>query len=382
MVDRTSRRLFRLAARLSGSELDAQDILQESSIRAYRALATRGFQQRASLDTWLYGIVTHVALNFMRGSQRARTREEAWIAPAVDPSAAAEARVALRELSEWLSLLPPEQRVALVLKEIEGLSAKEVAARSTSRKERSSSGWSGPARPFGRGCAMDELDRKLAGWRQATEGLAPSPEGVANIHGAIDRVTPELPTMQSAGSTVGAGTSKVMWLITSVLIGGVVAGGLFAWFRSRPSPPVASVPAQSPAYGVPVPVPNAPAEEPVGCEPGVTGSPGTSLGQKLMRPLGPENAPGGSVERGRASINRLLSGERTKILEEERLNTIQVLRPEEPTRSVPAAPPASPSAEPAVRAAPTVGAMPNVPAQAPAKRRRPLLPDAPERSRR
>ncbi len=127
LIDRTSKRLFRLAARLSGSELDAQDILQESYLRAYRALAGKGFDPKATLDTWLYSVVTNVALNWVRDRQRVQARE-GHLAPAAESTGgAAEARVALRELSKVLDLLPPEQRVALVLKEIEGLSAKEVA---------------------------------------------------------------------------------------------------------------------------------------------------------------------------------------------------------------------------------------------------------------
>lgn len=128
LIDRTSKRLFRLAARLSGSELDAQDILQESYLRAYRGLAERkGFDPKATLDTWLYSIVTNVALNWVRDRQRLKVREGHLVPPVESTSGAAEARVALRELSKVLDLLPAEQRIALVLKEIEGLSAKEVA---------------------------------------------------------------------------------------------------------------------------------------------------------------------------------------------------------------------------------------------------------------
>ena len=128
LIDRTSTRLFRLAARLSGSESDAQDILQESYLRAYRVLAQKGFEPRATLDTWLYGIVANVALNWVRDRKRQLERETESHTSLEAAGNAGEARVALRELSEWLALLPAEQRVALVLKEIEGLSAKEVAA--------------------------------------------------------------------------------------------------------------------------------------------------------------------------------------------------------------------------------------------------------------
>lgn len=129
IVDRTAKRLFRLAARISGSESDAQDILQESYLRAFRSLSTKAFTPNASVDTWLYSIVANVALNWQRSRTRLTERETAWAAPRAEGTASdAEARVALRELSAWLDLLPPEQRIALVLKELEGLTAKEVAA--------------------------------------------------------------------------------------------------------------------------------------------------------------------------------------------------------------------------------------------------------------
>ncbi len=127
LIDRTSSRLYRLAARFCGNESDAQDIVQESYLRAYRALSTRGFDPRATADTWLYGIVANVSLNWVRDRQRAQRREENW-QPQEAQVAPAEAKVALRELAVLLDQLTPEQRAVLVLKELEGLSAKEVAA--------------------------------------------------------------------------------------------------------------------------------------------------------------------------------------------------------------------------------------------------------------
>ncbi len=127
LVERTSKRLFRLAARLSGDPIDAQDILQESYLRAYRTLKLNAFDQRATIDTWLYSVVTNVALNWLRDSKRLKRREE-QAAPREEATVGtAEARVALRELSALLEGLPVDQRAALVLKEIEGLSAREVA---------------------------------------------------------------------------------------------------------------------------------------------------------------------------------------------------------------------------------------------------------------
>jgi RNA polymerase sigma-70 factor (ECF subfamily) len=127
LVEQSSGLMYRLAARITGNEQDAQDVLQESFVRAFEALAARGFEPRASPQTWLYRIVTNVALNSLRERGRSRRREESWSQPGSDSVRSMDAVVALREMSQWLDLLPEDQRVALILKEVEGLSTAQVA---------------------------------------------------------------------------------------------------------------------------------------------------------------------------------------------------------------------------------------------------------------
>ena len=127
LVAETAPRLFRLAARLLGSQADAEDVLQESYVRAFDAWRQGGFQQRATGMTWLYRIVTHVALNHLRARTRKDARDAAYGASGPDALQALETNAELRQLATWLDLLPEEQRTALVLKELEGLSAPEVA---------------------------------------------------------------------------------------------------------------------------------------------------------------------------------------------------------------------------------------------------------------
>ena len=55
LVERHSRAVFRLAYRMTGNEQDAEDVVQESFLRAYRQLDR--FQSRANFGTWLYRIV-------------------------------------------------------------------------------------------------------------------------------------------------------------------------------------------------------------------------------------------------------------------------------------------------------------------------------------
>src|ERR1044071_73106 len=68
LVERHSRVLFRLAFRMTGNESDAEDVVQESFLRAYRQLGK--FDERASFGTWLYRIATNCSLDLVRSRKR------------------------------------------------------------------------------------------------------------------------------------------------------------------------------------------------------------------------------------------------------------------------------------------------------------------------
>jgi len=68
LVERHSRSLFRLAYRMTGNESDAEDVVQEAFLRAYRQLAR--FEARSSFGTWIYRIGVNCALDLMRSRQR------------------------------------------------------------------------------------------------------------------------------------------------------------------------------------------------------------------------------------------------------------------------------------------------------------------------
>src|SRR5919204_497528 len=67
LVDRHSRSVFRLAFRMTGNEQDAEDVVQESFLRAYRQLSR--FESRANFGTWLYRITANCAVDLMRSRQ-------------------------------------------------------------------------------------------------------------------------------------------------------------------------------------------------------------------------------------------------------------------------------------------------------------------------
>jgi RNA polymerase sigma-70 factor (ECF subfamily) len=128
IVDGTSQKLVRLGARIMGNRADAEDVVQEAYVKAYRALTSGAFDRRSSASTWLYRIVVNGAIDAKRSRTRRReTSDDVQVEPGWDGAAFAEARVALTELDEWLAALPAEQRAALVLQSMEGLNNSEIA---------------------------------------------------------------------------------------------------------------------------------------------------------------------------------------------------------------------------------------------------------------
>lgn len=127
IVSATSDRLVRLGARLLGNVSDAEDVVQEAYVKAYRALAAGEFDGRSRVETWLYRIVTHGAIDALRSRKRRPVPADSLPEQSWDGLALAEARLALAELADWLSILPEDQRVAIVLKSVEGLTTPEIA---------------------------------------------------------------------------------------------------------------------------------------------------------------------------------------------------------------------------------------------------------------
>ncbi|MBL8607928.1 MAG: sigma-70 family RNA polymerase sigma factor [Myxococcales bacterium] len=135
LVRRYRKRIFALALHLSGSESDADDIVQDVFLRAYRALDQ--FEGRSEFFTWVYRLTVNRALDARR--TRAR-RSESSIdladprierslevdAPA-DPRRAAELRQTYARVLQALDALPAEMRTTVVLVTLQGLSNAEAA---------------------------------------------------------------------------------------------------------------------------------------------------------------------------------------------------------------------------------------------------------------
>ena len=128
--------LYRFGLRMCGNEEDAGDIAQESLISMARSL--RAFRGDASVSSWLYTIARSFCIKKRRRSKFAPAREESLDAPGIDavqrladPAPSPEQTATNRELERALTRaidgLEPAQREVLVLRDVEGLSAPEVA---------------------------------------------------------------------------------------------------------------------------------------------------------------------------------------------------------------------------------------------------------------
>ncbi len=140
LVERHSRSLFRLAYRMTGNEHDAEEVVQEAFLRAYRRLDK--FEARANFGTWVYRIAVNCSLDLMRKrkvemSQReipSKHDQDGDRPSALDlaKSTAPEPdRLALSvELREQVRLamleLSPVERTAFVLRHHEGRSIEEI----------------------------------------------------------------------------------------------------------------------------------------------------------------------------------------------------------------------------------------------------------------
>jgi RNA polymerase sigma-70 factor (ECF subfamily) len=139
LVDRHSRRLFRLAYRMTGNEHDAEEVVQDAFLRAYRRLEQ--FESRANFGTWLYRICANCALDQMRKHRGESLRAEP---PAPEDSEAMDPldttpspepspeRLALSgemstQVQAAMDSLSAMERMAFVLRHVEGFSIEEIA---------------------------------------------------------------------------------------------------------------------------------------------------------------------------------------------------------------------------------------------------------------
>ena len=119
--------VFGCLVRMCRSRADAEDLAQETFIRAWEALP--GFKGRSSFRTWLFRIATNRCLNHLTRRRPLYPLDESFAARAGDePEEAYRRRVRHEAIDAALGHLPPDQRLALLLSVYERLSYREIAA--------------------------------------------------------------------------------------------------------------------------------------------------------------------------------------------------------------------------------------------------------------
>jgi RNA polymerase sigma-70 factor (ECF subfamily) len=135
LARREERALYRHALRIVGTTSDAEDVVQDALVSAWRSIASF---QGVSFRAWLFRIATNRALDQLRSRKRRPELpldppdddEATWAEPAApgpDLTQLAGDREALAAVETALEALPAEQRTALLLRDIEGFAYDEIA---------------------------------------------------------------------------------------------------------------------------------------------------------------------------------------------------------------------------------------------------------------
>jgi RNA polymerase sigma-70 factor (ECF subfamily) len=133
--------VLRLALRITGSESDAEDIYQDSFLRAYQSLP--GFRFECSFYTWIHRITTNVCLDYLRKRQKQQRHASVVVSqdgeetelvqyvPDAHPDSDPERSLRMRELQKQiagaLQELSPRERIVFELKHFQNLRLRTVA---------------------------------------------------------------------------------------------------------------------------------------------------------------------------------------------------------------------------------------------------------------
>ena len=130
IVEQHTDRVYRLAYRLTGNRLDAEDLTQEVFVRVFRSLDS---YTPGTFEGWLHRITTNLFLDQARRKQRIRfdalsdERADRLASAEAAPDAAYTDQRFDDDIERALATLPPDFRAAVVLCDVEGLSYEEIA---------------------------------------------------------------------------------------------------------------------------------------------------------------------------------------------------------------------------------------------------------------
>jgi RNA polymerase sigma-70 factor, ECF subfamily len=128
LVERHSRSVFRLAYRMTGNESDAEDMVQETFLRAYKQL--NRYESRSSFSTWLYRITANCSIDLIRSK---RVRHPVEVPETLEAAGPMPDRLLYsgqvqERVTEAMKELTQQERTAFVLRHYEGLSIDEISA--------------------------------------------------------------------------------------------------------------------------------------------------------------------------------------------------------------------------------------------------------------
>ena len=132
LVEANQGRIYTLAYRMTGNVETARDLTQETFLSAWQALPR--FRGKSAFSTWLYRMAVNACIDFLRREKRRAvlplsSEDDALQLPDQGPSPqeALEQQERLLALRQALAALSPHHRKVLVLRELEGLSYREIA---------------------------------------------------------------------------------------------------------------------------------------------------------------------------------------------------------------------------------------------------------------
>jgi RNA polymerase sigma-70 factor, ECF subfamily len=141
LVERHSRSIFRVVYRMTRNQQDAEEILQETFLRAYKSL--QRFESRSNFGTWLYRIAVNRTLDLLNSKKAQKQMKEAYqITDSPDPEESQQVQLPAagpgpdrllisseirKKVAQALSLLTPAERVAFTMRHMEGRSIEEIS---------------------------------------------------------------------------------------------------------------------------------------------------------------------------------------------------------------------------------------------------------------
>src|SRR5436189_4548268 len=138
LVERHTRSIYSVAYRMTGNQQDAEEILQETFLRAYKSLGR--FELRSSFSTWLYRIAVNRSLDFLKAKKMNNRQpisenpghEEDHQAIQLPVNAPGPDRLLLsaearEKIARAMGLLTPAERVAFTMRHMEGKTIEEIS---------------------------------------------------------------------------------------------------------------------------------------------------------------------------------------------------------------------------------------------------------------